>query len=118
MNRLHKYAEHYFKLEFIKANIEVFQNESGREAVNFIIKTNKGNYHEIYLQSLNLEKESSIKILKENLKHPNENIWIALVLVMKNLDSSLYLIPSDILLQPKEYSFINEINLTGKLMYF
>jgi hypothetical protein len=110
MNRLNKYAEHFIKIELIKANIEVFQNESGREGVNFIIKTKKENYHELYLQSINLEKESNIKILKENLKEPNKTKWIALVLVMKNMDSSLYLIPSSILLQPKNHSFISEKN--------
>lgn len=33
MNKLYKYAQHFTKLELIKASLEVFQNESGREGV-------------------------------------------------------------------------------------
>ena len=51
----------------MKALLEVFQNESGREEVDFIIKTNAGNYHELYLQTVNLEKDRSIKISKSVL---------------------------------------------------
>jgi len=39
MNKLTKYAHHFTKLELMKARLEVFQNESGREGVDFIIKT-------------------------------------------------------------------------------
>jgi len=56
--------------EFMKAKLEVFQNESGREGVDFIIKTKAGNYHELYLQPINLETERSVKISKEVLGEP------------------------------------------------
>lgn len=110
MMKLNKYAEHFIKLELMKAEIEVFQNESGRKGLDFIIKTDEGNYHEIYLQCINLEKESSIKILKEDLKEPKENLWISLVLIMKNMDCSFYLIPSTIFLKPKGYTFLAKNN--------
>lgn len=55
--QLHKYAQHFTKLELMKVRLEVFQNESGSEGVDFIVKTNSGNYHEIYLQPINLEKD-------------------------------------------------------------
>jgi hypothetical protein len=34
----------------------------GRGGVDFIVKTNTGKYHELHLQSINLEKERSVKI--------------------------------------------------------
>ncbi|MBL4592796.1 MAG: hypothetical protein JKX68_03150 [Flavobacteriales bacterium] len=92
----------------MKVGIEVFQNESGREGLDFIIKTGKGNFHELYLQSLNFEKEGSIRISKEDLKEPKDNLWIAFVLVMKNMDCSLYLIPSTVLLKPEKHSFLGK----------
>lgn len=107
MNRLYKYAEHCIKIELMKAKIEVFQNESGIKGVDFIIKTYSGNYHELYLQVLHLEKESSIKIFKEDLKEPKNNLWIVLVVIMKDMDCSLYLIPSTILLELDKYIFID-----------
>jgi hypothetical protein len=62
MTKLHKYAQHFTKLELMKARLEVFQNESGEEGVDFIVKTKSGNYHELYLQPINLETERSVKI--------------------------------------------------------
>jgi hypothetical protein len=108
MNRLNKYAEHFIKLEFMKANIEVFQNESGREGVNFIIKTNEGNYHELFLHSFELEKETNIRVSKDRFNEAKGNIWLALVMVTKNQDCSIYLIPSTILLKTKVYKFLNQ----------
>ena len=55
MNKLTKYAQHFVKLELMKASfdfaqdrrLEVFQNESGRGGVDIIVKTSTGNYHEL-----------------------------------------------------------------------
>ena len=38
----------------MKARLEVFQNESGGRGVNYIVKAG-ANYHELYLQVINLE---------------------------------------------------------------
>ena len=35
----------------MRARLDVFQNESGSEGGDFIVKTNAGNYRELYLQS-------------------------------------------------------------------
>ena len=47
MIKLTKYAQHFAKLELMKARLEVFQNESGRGGVDFIVKTSVGNYYEL-----------------------------------------------------------------------
>lgn len=91
----------------MKARLEVFQNESGREGVDFIVKTNAGNYHELYLQTVNLEKDRSVKISKSVLGEPKDNLWIALVLFMKEMEPVLYLIPSKQLAKPDDYIFID-----------
>ena len=107
MDKLTKYAQHFTKLELMKARLEIFQNESGREGVDFIIKTNAGNYHELYLQTVNLEKDRSVKISKSVLGEPKDNLWIALVLFMKEMEPVLYLIPSNQLAKPDDYIFID-----------
>ncbi|MCB9359746.1 MAG: hypothetical protein H6587_10995 [Flavobacteriales bacterium] len=115
MDKINKYAELFVKLEFIKTDIAIFQNEikscqiqesSGRVEIDFMLKTNTGNCHELVLQTLNLEKGSILKIPKELIKTPKENLWIALVLVMKNMNCSLYLIPTTVFLHPKKYAFL------------
>ena len=107
MNKLYKYAQHHTKLELMKARLEVFENESGREGVDFIVKTKTGNYHELFLQPINLETERSVKITKSVLGEPKDNLWVALVLFMKEMEPVLYLIPSKQLAEPDDYIFIN-----------
>jgi len=91
----------------MKARLEVFQNESGIDCVDFIVKTNTGNYHELYLQPINLETERSVKIPKSDLEEPKDNLWVVLVLFMKEMEPVLYLIPSNQLAKPDDYIFIN-----------
>lgn len=105
MNKLPKYAEHFMMAEFMKVKLEVFQNESGREGVDFIIKTNNGNTHELYLQTINVEEKLSVSILKSTIGEPKENLWVALVLLMDDIER-LYLIPSNQLAKPDDYIFI------------
>lgn len=107
LNKLYKYAQHFTKLELMKARLEVFQNESGRGGVDFIVKTNTGKYHELHLQPINLEKERSVKIPKQELGEPKGNLWVALVLFMKEMEPVLYLIPSKTLAEPDNYIFID-----------
>jgi hypothetical protein len=107
MQKLYKYAQHFTKLELIRARLDVFQNESGREGVDFIIKSKSGNYHELYLQPINLETERSVKITKTVIGEPKDNLWVALVLFIKDIEPVLYLIPSNQLAKPDDYIFIN-----------
>ena len=104
---MQKYAEYFMMAEFMKAKQEVFQNESGREGVDFIVKTKSGNYHELYLQPINLETERSVKITKTVLGEPKDNLSVALVLFMKDIEPVLYLIPSTQLAKPDNYIFID-----------
>lgn len=107
MTKPTKYAQHILKAELMKARLKVFENESGREGVDFIIKTNAGNKHELYLQSLELDKQREIKINKQQLGEPKDNLWVALVLFMEGEELGLFLIPSNTLLAPDDYIFID-----------
>lgn len=107
MKKLTKYAEHFVKLELMKARLDVFVNESESRGVDFIIKTPLGNYHELYLQPINLEKDRNVKISKEDLGKLKPNLWIALVLFMKELEPVLHLIPSEMLAKSDNYIFID-----------
>lgn len=115
-HKLFKYAQHFTKLELMKARLDVFQNESGREGVDFIVRAKSGNYHELSLQAINLENERSVKITKSVLGEPQNNLWIALVLFMKDMGPVLYLIPSKQLAEPDDYIFIDN-KLSGRLSH-
>ncbi len=111
MNQLYKYTQHFAKQEFTKHNLEFSQNKSGREDVDFILKTNTGNLHEIYLQTINLNKERSVKILKQDLGEPKNNLWVALVLILDTEPVNFYLIPSKTVTKPDDFVFIeNEVS--------
>lgn len=82
----------------------------GERGVDFIIKTNTGNYHELYLQTVNLEKDRSVRISKDVLLgEPKDNLWVALVLFMKEMDPcviSYTIKSSNQLAKPDDYIFI------------
>lgn len=93
----------------MKYSLEVFQNESGHPGIDFIIKTKSGNYHEIFLQPLNLDEDRSAKIPKAKLGFElKDNLWIALVLLMKEMDPAVYLIPSKVFENPTEIFHNND----------
>lgn len=105
MDKIYKYAQHFVKLEFMKARLDVFQNESANKGIEFIVKNKSGNYHEIYLQPINLEDYRGIKIPKIDLGELKDSLWIALVLLMKETEPMLYLIPTTVFKKPDNYIF-------------
>jgi hypothetical protein len=68
------YSQYFIMAKFMKAKLVVYQNESGREGVDFILKTDNGNTHELYLQSIELDKQREIKINKQQLGDPKDNL--------------------------------------------
>ena len=105
MIKLIKYAEYFMMAEFMKAKQEVFQKESGREGVDFIVKTKSGNKHELVLQTLELDKQRSLKIPKQQLGELKDNLWIVLILFMEEEALGSFLIPSKIFTTPDDYIF-------------
>jgi len=103
MNTVDENALNFMKLELKKAQIEFSQKESGREGVDFLI----GNKN-IYLQPLDLDTIlQSIKILKHDLGELNDNLFIALVLIIEKQPRVLYIIPSKELQDSNNDYFIN-----------
>ena len=72
----------------------------------YSLKTNTGAYHELYLQTINLEKDRSVTIITPEIGEPKDTLWVALVLFMKEMEPVLYLIPSKTLTEPDDYIFI------------
>lgn len=82
MNIVHENALNFIKTEIEKAQIEVTDNRSGREGVDYIIKTNNGNSFQLFFQSIDFGTERSIKIPKQDLGKLNEILLIGLVLFL------------------------------------
>tara|TARA_R110001583_G_scaffold70457_2_gene199396 strand:+ start:5039 stop:5275 length:237 start_codon:yes stop_codon:yes gene_type:complete len=76
MNTIGENALKFMKSELKKAQIEVSDNESGREALDFIIKTDNGNSYQLFFQSIDFGIERSIKIPKQDLGDLNENLKV------------------------------------------
>lgn len=94
LNKIKKYAEHLMKIEFMKYRLDVFQNVCSSEGIDFLLKTKTGNYYEISLQVINLEKDRSIKIPKTEIGYElKDKYFIALVLFLKDMEPAIYLIP-------------------------
>lgn len=107
MNTLNESTLKFLKSEFKSSGIPIVQNENGREGVDFVVTSSNGAIHNIYLQTLDLDKERSIKISKQDLGALNDNLWIALVLVIDKTAQGLYLISSKALAESNSSIFIN-----------
>lgn len=110
MNNFLKYKLQKIVFEILKTTktdrVEVLQ-----------IQTPQGNTHNLFIQELDLQKERSTKILKADLGELNSNFWIALVLLIKDSEPTLYLIPSTEFLEPDNLIFI-ENNQNPRLAHF
>jgi len=111
MNTVNENALEFMKSELKKAQIEVSQKESGREAVDFIITTNKGDSYQLFFKSIDAVAEKSIKISKQDLGELNENILIGLVLLIESEAKVLYLIPSTVFINPNSIFKSNDVML-------
>ena len=107
MSDLRKQVEQFVKQELMKAGLEVFASESENRGVDFIVKTLSGKYHELFLQPIDLDFTKSVKIPKGDLGKLKDNLWIALVFVMKGMEPILHLIPSKALENPDNYIFFD-----------
>jgi hypothetical protein len=111
MNTVNENALYFMKLELNKAQIELSQKESGREAVDFNIKANNGNLYQLFFQSINAFTERSIKIPKYGLGELKENLLIGLVLLIESEAKVLYLILSTVFLTPNAKFKSNDVML-------
>ena len=108
MSDLKKQVKQFVEQELTKASFEVSSGESEslpsqsfgqiNRGVDLVVKTPSGKYHELFLLPINLDFARSVKIPKGDLGELKDNLWIALVFVMKGMEPVLYLIPSKVLL--------------------
>ena len=102
----------FLKSELKSHNLELIAKTDGREGVEFLIEN-----HQIYLQPLDLDTvKQSIKIAKQDLGELNDNLFIALVLIIEKQPRVVYLIPSKDLQDSNNNFFVNnEISLMPSL---
>ena len=111
MNTVNENALKFMKSELEKAQIKVSNNESGREAVDFIIEPKNGKQYQLLFKSIDFGTERSIKIPKQDLDELNENLLIGLVLLIESEAKVLYLIPSTVFLNPNSIFISNDVML-------
>ena len=102
----------FLKSELANFDLELISKTNGREGVDFIIGNNQ-----IYLQLLDLDiVKQSIKIAKQDLGELNDNLFIALVLIIEQQPRVVYIIPSIQLQDSSSNYFVNnEVNLMPSL---
>lgn len=101
------YASSYAKASDDKKAMESERENESKKGSDLVVKTRFGRYHEIYVQPINLDKERNVKIPKEALGELKPNLWIALVLMMKDMEPAIDLIPSEVFKNPDNYIFID-----------
>ena len=93
----------FLKSELQNNHLEITPKTDGREGVDFLIGENQ-----IYLQPLDLDTvKQSIKISKKDLGELNDNLFIALVLIIEQQSRVVYVIPSKDLQDSNINFFVN-----------
>jgi len=100
-----QYSLEMLKGELLKCNFKLFQDKKSSRGLT--VRSPSGKEHFIFIQPIDLEKERSVKINKQQLGEPKDNLWIGLVLLMEDMEPKLYLIPSKRLAEPDDYIFID-----------
>lgn len=59
-----KHAEHFVKMNFIAANCAIYEDAGGSRGVSFVVKNEKGQYVDIYLATVYIEKINYVAIPK------------------------------------------------------
>ncbi|CAN0605895.1 unnamed protein product [Ectocarpus sp. 12 AP-2014] len=74
MEEIQKQAEVILKSEMINEGLEISQKDDGREGVDFLVKSPNGKESEVFLQSMDLIALQSMKIPKDKLGEPKDNL--------------------------------------------
>jgi len=115
MSEFQKQAEDILKSEMTNAGLEINPKENGREGVDFIVRRESGKQSELYLQPMDLIALQSVKIPKEQLGKPNDNLWVALLGFIPETEPLVFLIPSKTLSKPDNFIFFD--NDVGRHTY-
>lgn len=105
MQELRKKAKAILISELSKKEIEIWEKLSDREEVYFATKSKNGKKNRLYLEVLNLDKQRSVKVNKQFLGEPKDNLWVVLVVFISDGEPLPFLIPSKVLAKPDEYIF-------------
>lgn len=105
MSEFQSQAESILKSEMTKAGVEIHEQENGREGVDFLVKSPNGKQSEVFLQPMDLIALQSMKIPKEKLGEPNDNLWVALIGFIPNTEPLIFLIPSKTLVKADDFIF-------------
>jgi len=105
MEQIQKQAIELLKSEMANESLEINEKENGREGVDFLVKSPNGKQSEVFLQPMDLIALQSMKIPKEKLGEPNDNLWIALIGFIPNAEPLIFLIPSKTLVKTDNFIF-------------
>ncbi len=103
----------------IKSNLQKagfgFVNDNGPK---LRVKAKSGKEYAIFIQGFDLAKAQSIKIHTREFKHQfRPDVWIALVVILDDMDPKDYLIPTTVFQTPDEYLFYHH-DLSDKHDYY
>lgn len=105
MAEFQKRAERLLRSAMTTADLEIRAKENGREGVDFLVKSRNGKQFEVFLQPMDLIALQSVKIPKDKLGEPNDNLWVALIGFIPNSEPLIFLIPSETVVKPDNFVF-------------
>ncbi len=80
----------FLKQKFKIFNLNLTTPKENRSEAPICNTTIKNQQQELFITSIILDKETSIKIPKQDLGELKDNLWVVLVLIMENEPRGLY----------------------------
>ena len=95
--RLGKYAEYYAKMEFTWRGFDVYTSEVDDKAIDFVIRKNCTTFYHVQVKSL---RSLNYCCFQKSSFEPRQGNYAVLVLFLTSDPPDMYLIPSEVWLQP------------------
>ena len=96
---LGRYAEYHVKMALTLAGLDVYTPEIDDRGLDFIVRAGPGRFYEFQVKSA--RRGSSYIFMRKSHFQPAPNLHLALVLFDEGHPPSLYLVPSNVWLQPE-----------------
>ena len=89
-----QYAEYFAKMIFTRYGFDVYTSEVDDKGIDFIVKSDGGNFYEMQVKSIRTEKSSYVFQSKDKFDITNKRLFLVLVLFTDMDEPHIYLLNS------------------------
>jgi hypothetical protein len=111
--QLGRYAEYFAKMEFASYGLEVYTSEVDDRGIDFVVRDLHGRFCEIQVKSIRGMGYAFMQKSKFNIE--NRNLYLTLLVFEQNRLPDIFLIPSEVWLDPNEVFVDRDYDKPGQI---